>query len=512
MTTEAPAPPKGEEPKPRRKRGRSQPDVSELIYAIARDRYRFAVSPTGLIAMEEGPDWPVAIPLKDLRPHLSATFMRQDEDGGRVPSRSSVANALDAVEGAVLREGAPERDPQPRVARSGEHELVVDLHDGTGRAAVISPRGVVLEHAPPSTRVVFARTPAMGALPEPDLSVDPADLVGLLATLLNMQDDALRLVVGWLVAALIPDIPHPVLILNGEQGTAKSTAARILTRIIDPGPAPLRQPPKDVDAWTTSASASWVVCLDNVSKLNDDVSDALCRAVTGDGLVKRRLYTDNESYVISMRRAILMTTIEAGIRRGDLAERSLPVLLQPIGDRRVTEREIEDVFAELHPQLIGGLMRLASRVLAALPTTRIAHAPRMADFALVLAAVDDVLDWDGATLTTYLETLRTAAADTIEANPAAAMLISYLDEHGSWTGSAGQLLEALNARFPAGDSSRPMGWPHAPNGLTKLIVRLAPALRSVGWEYAPAQRTKTARTFTITPCAVGEETGGVASS
>lgn len=474
--------------------------VADQLYELAIENFRFASSPTGLIGIEVGPDWPVAIPLSGLRPRLAHWFRLRH---GRVPSRSAVTNALDAIEGRALGDlELPERDPQPRVARAGESKIVVDLIDGSGRAAVITPRSVELVAAPASTRVCFARTSAMGELPLPDLDVDPHDVPGLLSALLNMTDDAIRMTVGWLVAALIPDIAHPVLVLRGEQGTAKSTAARILTRIIDPGPAPLRQPPKDVDAWTTSASASWVVCLDNVSRMSAEVSDALCRAVTGDGLVKRRLYSDNDSFVITMRRAIIMTTIEAGAARGDLAERSLVVPLLPIGEMRVSERDIEAGFQEAHPQLLGGLMRLCSLVLGELPRTRLAHAPRMADFAQVLAALDTVLGWDGAALGSYLAMLESSHLDVIEGNPVAQHLLAYLEDAGEWSGSAGDLLAALEARF--GDTSRPSDWPKNARGLTSQLTRLNPALRGVGWEWSQAGRTKHARMCTIRRCSTPE--------
>lgn len=474
--------------------------VADKIYEMAVGRFRFAMSPAGLVAMEQTQDWPVAMPMGAVIPRLSHMFYIAE---ARVPSIGALKNALSAIEGGALGDGnLPERDPQPRVARVAEAKVVVDLHDGTGRAAVIAPSGVSLELAPPSTKVCFARSSAMGALPEPDLSVEPGDVPGLLAGLLNMNDDSLRLAVGWLVAALIPDIAHPVLILRGEQGTAKSTAARIITRIVDPGPAPLRQPPKDVDAWTTSASSSWVVCLDNVSRLSHDVSDALCRAVTGDGLVKRSLFTNNDSFVITMRRAIIMTTIEAGAARGDLAERSLVLNLLPIGEKRVGEREIEAAFLDAHPQLLGGLMRLCGLVLGKLPTVRLAHAPRMADFAMVLAAIDDVLGWDGAALTDYIATLAQSHLDVIEGNAVASHLLAYLEEDGDWYGSPSELLAKLEERF--GDHSRPSDWPKNGRGLTGALTRLNPALRGVGWEYREEQRTKHSRMCSVKRVSIPE--------
>ena len=46
-------------------------------------------------------------------------------------------------------------------------------------------------------------------------------------------EDDLKLVLGWLVMAFNPRGPYPILVLNGEQGSAKSTAARLLRSILD---------------------------------------------------------------------------------------------------------------------------------------------------------------------------------------------------------------------------------------------------------------------------------------
>ncbi len=83
--------------------------------------------------------------------------------------------------------------------------------------------------------------------------------------LLNVAELDRPLVLAWLVAALIENIPHPVLSFTGEQGTGKTTAARIVTSLLDPSPVPLRKPSRDAEAWITAASASWIVAVDNIS-------------------------------------------------------------------------------------------------------------------------------------------------------------------------------------------------------------------------------------------------------
>lgn len=62
-----------------------------------------------------------------------------------------------------------------------------------------------------------------------------------------------------------------------------------------------------------------MVALDNVSLIEPWLSDALCRAVTGDGLVRRALYTNSDVSVLAFRRAVLLNGISLAGLRGDLA-------------------------------------------------------------------------------------------------------------------------------------------------------------------------------------------------
>jgi hypothetical protein len=53
------------------------------------------------------------------------------------------------------------------------------------------------------------------------------------------------LVVAWLLAALRPRGPYPIIALSGEQGSAKSTFTRMLKALIDPNTSPLRALPRE---------------------------------------------------------------------------------------------------------------------------------------------------------------------------------------------------------------------------------------------------------------------------
>jgi hypothetical protein len=63
---------------------------------------------------------------------------------------------------------------------------------------------------------------------------------------LNLPDrDDFVLVVAWLMAALRPVGPYPLLAISGEQGSAKTVLSKMLRALVDPNIAPVRALPRE---------------------------------------------------------------------------------------------------------------------------------------------------------------------------------------------------------------------------------------------------------------------------
>lgn len=134
-----------------------------------------------------------------------------------------------------------------------------------------------------------------------------------------------------------------------------------------------------------SVANGWATVIDNVSTIPDWWSDALCKAVTGDGWVRRSLYTNCDVSVLSFKRVIALTSIDAGALRGDLGERLVLVDLEPISEtKRRTEKALDREYRSAHPEMLGALFDLVAKVLSNIDTVEVKQSPRMADFARVL--------------------------------------------------------------------------------------------------------------------------------
>jgi len=298
--------------------------------------------------------------------------------------------------------------------------------------------------------------------------------------------------VGWIVAAMIPDIPHPILFLSGGQGTGKTTAATMIVDTFDKSDAPTRTQPRDPESYAVSVAGSWATVFDNVSKIPEWQSDAMCKTVTGDAFTKRRLYSDRELSVVSFRRVVAITTIDAGCVRGDLADRLVIVDLETI-DKRRTEHEIRARFEEIRPRLLGAFCELVSKARATLPSVTIDELPRMADFAKVLAAVDAVRGT--RSLETYLRQSQRLADEVIDGDPVGSAVAEWLE---ATVGTVHTLnMKELRRALTAHDSECAARLPRTDKGLGGVLRRLAPALRLRGLRIDPYRQTDKLRKWML---------------
>lgn len=438
---------------------------ADRLVALALERYRIGRTDTDepFATPKGGPNLARLLRSDDgdaLKSELSRDYYRLHR---KAPSGAAVDEALRVLQGM-----ANEAEREPVALRLARHRdgIVLDLGDATGRAVVIEPGGwSIVDRSP----LLFRRSALTGALPAP---VRGGNLDSL-RRLLNVTEETWRLVRGWLVAALLPDIPHPIARIGGMQGAGKSTAAMILGSLVDPSPAALCAPPRDPEDWMVLASASWAVALDNVSDVSEWWSDALCRAVTGDALVRRRRYSDSAATVLSFRRVVILTSIDAGAIRGDLGDRLLLLDLLPIdGKQRRYDAELREEADRLRPEILGAALDLLARTLEELPRVELAEKTRLADFERVLAAVDRVVGCDA--LAVYRRQRDTIAEEVVASDPVAVRLLTFMQTRGEWAGNAMELLSALSV------GRAPKDWPRSPRGMSAALHRGMPALARVG--------------------------------
>ncbi|MEO0652579.1 MAG: hypothetical protein AAFZ65_18045, partial [Planctomycetota bacterium] len=341
-----------------------------------------------------------------------------------------------------------------------------DLGRVDGRVVAIDSAGWRVEE---STEAVFFRSRLTGALPVPERGGALAELWDVV----NVSPADHPMVLAWLVANLFPDLVHPILLLLGRRGTGKSTAGQKLKSLIDPSPSGLVRVPTKEDDWATTASHQWVVGVDNVSEIKAWFSDALCRTATGEGITKRRLYSDNGVVMLTFRRSTLLTAIDLGILRGDLAQRAMIVELMPFGEAGYAgEIELNRLFQQAKPRILGAVYDLAADVLRTVRDVRLDSPGRLVEFEKILAAIDQIQGTRG--LDRYRSTASRVAIDVVESTPVGLAVAQVAARTGSWAGTFGQLLKQIE-RYRT-----PRDWPTSPRLLGSQVRRMADELEEVG--------------------------------
>ena len=271
----------------------------------------------------------------------------------------------------------------------------------------------------------------------------------------------------------------PILLLEGDQGSGKTSTANALGRLIDPSASQSRAAPRNQKDLLVGCAGSRMIGFDNQSEISPSLSDDLCKVVSGVAFITRKLYTNAEISSLIVKRAITMTAITLPAIAGDLGDRLIRIPLDRIpAERRTDEGLLHWEWRRDHPVILAGLLDLAVKVQAILPKIRHTDLPRMADYGRMLLAVDQILDTKGyrryETMTQSV-TQRVIADDLV-----AAAIVATVTE--PVTMSAGDLLECLRS-----DTAE---WNQiTPRAMSSRLQRATASLRAVGWTVTKIQPT-----------------------
>lgn len=346
----------------------------------------------------------------------------------------------------------------------------LDLGDPSGRAVQIRADGWSVVDRPD----VHFRRPE-GQLPLPVPSHEGS--IDLLRPYVNVAKGDFRLLVAWLTAALRPVGPYPILALRGEQGSAKSTLARILRLVIDPQACPLLGPPKSERDLMATAVNGWLLAYDNISVLPGWLSDSLCQLVFGGGLAARALFTNADRSVIHAQRPVILNGIEDFVRRGDLTDRTVFLQLPPIlPTTRLAEDDFWSAFHADYPRILGGVLDAIVGGLRFLPSVRLTESPRMVDYAKWGEAYGKGLGWTTDSFrATYDANRREATLMALEDSVLGSLLLRVPLTWPGWMGSSAEL-HHLATKWAGKKVATSAHWPKTPRQFSNELRRIVPLL------------------------------------
>lgn len=474
------------EPKPGGSAGRSdrnKPSQADALVALAEGIELFHTDQGGdreayacLLIDGHREVWPIQS--RTFKRWLSRWYYLENR---KAPNAQSVSDAIHVIAGRAIHE-AP---AHPIAVRLAEHQgaIWLDLADDGWRGVKVTAEGWrIVESGDCPIR--FIRRRGMKPLAAPTSGGSLDELRGMV----NLPDESgWILFVAFLVGCLRPTGPFPILCVNGEQGSAKSTLCRFARALIDPNVAPLRRPPRDDRDLMIAASNGWLVTFDNLSGIAPSLSDCLCVLATGGGFATRELYTDGDEKLFDAMRPVMLNGIDELASRPDLLDRALCLKLPTIPDEhRCDEADLFNRFEGVRPRILGALLDAVVMALRRLAQVQLDRLPRMADFAKWIVAAEPALGWTpGRFMEVYMGNRADANHLALEASPIGSAVLGLMQKRSLWRGTAGELMAELDSHHGRAAPRKQRGWPKSPRGMSDALRRIAPNLRAAGIDYRP---------------------------
>jgi hypothetical protein len=399
------------------------------------------------------------------------------EKYGKTANSDAISNALNVIEGKACFDGR-EYQLANRVAWRDDC-IWYDLSNTEWRAVRIDINGWEVVHNPP---ILFRRYSHQKAQPIPE----HGGTVKAVLEFVNITDENQQMLfLVCLVSCFIPDFPHPIMVVYGSQGSAKSSLSRIVKLITDPSVVEISEFPKNQPELIQKLSHHWSIFFDNVSYLPNDISDILCRAVTGAGFSKRELYSDDDDILYSFRRCIGLNGINLVAQKPDLLERSILFELQrPAKSKRRQDKKLFEQFELERPKILGAIFDAISMALTIKDAISLPFLPRMADFAVWGCAIAEAIGYtQEAFLDAYYKSINDQNKEVIFDSTVAQAILHFMEDKPFWKGAPSDLLEELKS--VAGidlkiNVEKEKSFPKAANALTRKLNQLKQNLEEAG--------------------------------
>jgi hypothetical protein len=377
------------------------------------------------------------------------------------------------------------------------------------------------------TPILFRRYGSERPQPYPDRNYEP-DVFDKFLDLLNLKQEhkemQKQLLKPQIITMFWPNTtPKPILILPAAQGSAKTTACELIRDLVDPNTTLTTSLPKEDFNLKQSLAHNYVSFFDNVSDIKDWQSDVLCRAVTGAGDMKRKLYENDEDIIYSYRRIAGLNGITNAVTKADLLDRGMLIELGEIArkDRKLL-RIIWRKYLELKPKLLAFCFDVIAEVMKERKKWKgidedffgmedviiqKGGLPRMADWAILAEQVSAIIARTenkpytaGQFLEAFDKNLDILNIEALKSSLVAEALIAFMTErevmkrgvdtvkyrnpYPHWEGSPTMLLADLNQFIEETPSvkinTKSRAWPQDPAVIGKEIARIAPNLRALG--------------------------------
>jgi hypothetical protein len=175
-----------------------------------------------------------------------------------------------------------------------------------------------------------------------------------------------------------------------------------------------------------------------------------------------------------------MTSIKYVVNEGDLLGRLISVNVPPIeANKRMTEEEVDALFIEIAPKILGVLLSAASYALRNPSPAPSEGLERMADCQQWVASGEAAFGWERGTFSEcYSHWLKQEKISLLQSDPVAGPILVFLRKHGNWRGNASSLAKEAK---PYQRSGAAQIWKDNGRWMADELRRIGDLMRAAGF-------------------------------
>ena len=412
----------------------------------------------------------------------------QHVDSNVIHAQDFFKNVLHALISSSQMNGTLKQKVHIRIAQT-ENEIFYDLGTSDYKAIKISKRGIKFVRMNDDTPL-FVRTSSISEQVNP--KYDNEKGLEEFASLLLIKDNDKIVFKSHMVALFLELYSIPMPIAVGVAGSSKSTFTAYIKQVVDPSGKSRHNNysgfPKKPDDLVAIESNRYMLSFDNVSNIDNDMSDELCRSITGTSSASRKYYTNLDESISSYKNKIVLNGIVPKLSYPDLQTRIISYPRKPLDKTNIlTEAELEKRFHSLLPYVLGHIFVTLKKALKLYPKIKneIIPTQRMADFEVWSEIIAQCLGYQkGEFQKAYDRKLKEDVLDEKESHVIVDLIVTIMEGKQTYEVQAQNLFNEIKAH--AEDQgipieSRYVYFPKIPSQLTKELTVIDPILKKLGF-------------------------------
>ncbi len=293
---------------------------------------------------------------------ISIITSRYRKKCGMVISATPIKNCIRSFKGDIEIQQEKTKIPNRYIHR--DNEIWIDTANRADAYFVIKNNRLLPFSMGLKAYRHFYKHSKKGVIPLPDM--ENAD-INRIFKYCRVPESERAVFIAYLLTLLIGDIEHPCLVINGEQGSGKTTMCIFIKALIDPvGDSRPNLCPRRESEWVLLFQENYLIAIDNLATISSSTSDTLCGYVTGIRERRRKLYTDNETIDYDICQPIILNGIHEVIKNEDMLSRSIVLTLEkPVNEESVADEKVSlmEEFKKDCPAIWGGMVNILSEAL-----------------------------------------------------------------------------------------------------------------------------------------------------